>query len=181
MSDGSSGLKLKSYAYSGPNPNGATMENVTEMPSNLEAQKFTTTKRGLEMTNKLIKNYDKLNTVAGGAQELVGLLDLASNIPDAIKSNGNYINATNDVKAVDFQATQMGKAIKYVDGSGIDMTSQTRNDVVNYVFDGTLPNPTAGLMPNSLIIQNGTQIMKANNVPIQPLNKQLNAKKKVLP
>ncbi len=181
ISDGSSGLRLKSHAYSGPTPNGATMENVQETPGSMDSQKFTTTKRGLEMTNKMIKNYDKLNTAAGGAQELVGLLDLASNIPDAIKSNGNYINATNDVKAVDFQATQMGKAIKYVDGSGIDMTSQTRNDVVNYVFDGTLPNPTAGLMPNSLIIQNGTQIMKANNVPIQPLNKQLNAKKKVLP
>lgn len=75
----------------------------------------------------------------------------------------------------------MEKAIKYVDGSGIDMTSQTRNDVVNYVFDGTLPNPAAGLMPNSLIISNGTQIMKTNNIPIQPLNEQLNANKKVLP
>ncbi|MGE8431839.1 hypothetical protein [Chryseobacterium joostei] len=73
----------------------------------------------------------------------------------------------------------MEKAIKYVDGSGIDMTSQTRNDVVNYVFDGTLPNPTAVLMPNSLIISNGTQIMKTNNITIQPLNEQLNANKKV--
>lgn len=52
-------------------------------------------------------------------------MDSVSSIPDAIKSNGNYVNATNDVKAVDFQATQMGKAIKYVDGSNIDMTSQT--------------------------------------------------------
>ncbi|MBL3550536.1 hypothetical protein [Chryseobacterium sp. KMC2] len=157
------------------------MENVQETPGSMDSQNFTTIKRGLEMTNKMIKNYDKLNTAAGGVQELVGLMDSVSSIPDAIKSNGNYVNATNDVKAVDFQAIQMGKAIKYVDGSNIDMTSQTRNDVVNYVFDGTLPNPAAGLIPNSLIISNGTQIMKTNNIPVQPLNEQLKANKKVLP
>ncbi|WP_318173664.1 RHS repeat-associated core domain-containing protein [Chryseobacterium sp. PET-29] len=181
MSDGSSGLKLKSYAYSGPNPNGATMENVTEMPSNLEAQKFTTTKRGLEMTNKLIKNYDKLNTAAGGAQELVGLLDLAANVPDAIKSTKAYVQAAKDVKAIDFQATQMDLAIDLVNSSGIDMTTQTRNDVINFVFDGTVPNPGAGLMPNSLIISKGTQILKNNNLPVQPLDEQINTNKKVLP
>ncbi|GAE66932.1 hypothetical protein H3Z85_18535 [Chryseobacterium indologenes] len=61
------------------------------------------------------------------------------------------------------------------------MTPQTRNDVINYVFDGTLPNPGAGMMPNSLIIQNGTQILRNNNLPIQPLDEQLSANKKVLP
>ncbi|WP_228440906.1 hypothetical protein [Chryseobacterium phosphatilyticum] len=181
ISDGSSGLKLKSYAYSGPTPNGATMENLQETPESMDRQKFTTTKRGLEMTNKMIKNYDKLNIAAGGAQELVGLLDLAVNVPDAVKSTKVYVQAVNDVKTVDFQGSQMDKAIKYVDGSGIKMNQQTRNDVINYIFDGTLPNPRAGLMPNSLIIQNGSQIMKTNNIPIQPVNQQLNINKKVLP
>lgn len=97
---------------SGLTPNDATMENVQETPGSMDSQKFTTIKRGLEMTDKMIKNYDKLNTAAGGAQELVGLMDSVSSILDAIKSNGNYVNATNDVKAVDFQATQMRKAIK---------------------------------------------------------------------
>ncbi|CAM3049564.1 hypothetical protein DRF59_16315 [Chryseobacterium flavum] len=181
ISDGSSGLRLKSHAYSGPTPNGATMENVQETPESMDSQKFTTTKRGLEMTNKMIKNYDKLNTAAGGAQELVGLLDLASNIPDAIKSTKAYTQAAKDVKAIDFQATQMDLAIDLVNSSGIDMTTQTRNDVINYVFDGAVPNPGAGLMPNSLIIQNGTQILRNNKLPIQPLDEQINTNKKVLP
>lgn len=181
ISDGSSGLKLRSYAYNGPTPNGATMENVQETPESMDSQKFTTTKRGLEMTNKIIKNYDKLNTAAGGTQELVGLIDLASNIPDAAKSIGNYVQASKDVKETEGQAKTMGLAIKYVDRSGIKMTQQTRNNVVNYVFDGTLPNPGAGLMPNSLIIQNGAQVMKTNGVPIQPIDQQLNTNKKILP
>ncbi|WP_306841758.1 hypothetical protein [Chryseobacterium lathyri] len=63
ISDGSSGLRLKSHAYSGPTSNGATMD-VQETPESMDSQKFTTTKRGLEMTNKMIKNYDKLNTAA---------------------------------------------------------------------------------------------------------------------
>lgn len=101
--------------------------------------------------------------------------------PDAVKSTKAYVQAVNDVKAVDFQGSQMDIAIKYVDSSGIKMNQQTRNDVINFVFDGTLPNPGAGLMPNSLIIQNGTQIMKTNNIPFQPLNEQLKVNKKVLP
>jgi hypothetical protein len=106
ISDGSSGLRLNSHKYSGPTPNGTTMENVQETPESMDSQKFTTTKRGLEMTNKMIKNYDKLNTAGGGgAQELVGLMDLASNIPDAIKSTKAYTQAAKDVKAIDFQAT----------------------------------------------------------------------------
>lgn len=75
----------------------------------------------------------------------------------------------------------MDDAINYVDSSGIKMNQQTRNDVINFVFDGTLPYPGAGLMPNSLIIQNGTQILRNNNLPVQPLNEQLNTNKKVLP
>ncbi|WP_317166896.1 RHS repeat domain-containing protein, partial [Chryseobacterium indologenes] len=181
ISDGSSGLRLKSHAYSGPTPNGATMENVQETPESMDSQKFTTTKRGLEMTNKMIKNYDKLNTAAGGAQELVGLMDLASNIPDAIKSTGAYVQASKDITAIDGQAKTMDRAIDLVNSSGIDMTTQTRNDVINYVFDGTVPNPGAGLMPNSLIIQNGTQILRNNKLPIQPLDEQINTKKSVLP
>jgi hypothetical protein len=75
----------------------------------------------------------------------------------------------------------MALAIDLVNSSGINMTSQTRNDVVNYVFDGTVPNPGAGLMPNSLIIQNGTQILRNNKLPIQPLDEQINTNKSVLP
>ncbi|QRA42056.1 DUF6443 domain-containing protein [Chryseobacterium cucumeris] len=181
ISDGSSGLRLKSHAYSGPTPNGATMENVQETPESMDSQKFTTTKRGLEMTNKMIKNYDKLNTAAGGAQELVGLMDLASNIPDAIKSTKAYTQAAKDVKLINSQAKTMDRVIDLVNESGIEMNQQTKNDVINFVFDGTLPNPGAGLMPNSLIIQNGTQILRNNNLPVQPLNQQLNTNKKVLP
>lgn len=74
----------------------------------------------------------------------------------------------------------MNQAIQYVDGSGIEMTKQMRNDVINYVNDGTLPDPGAGLMPNSLIIQNGNQIMKANGIQIQPLDQQLQTENKTI-
>ncbi|MCU7615500.1 hypothetical protein N0B16_13765, partial [Chryseobacterium sp. GMJ5] len=181
ISDGSSGLRLNSYKYSGPTPNGATMENVQETPESMDSQKFTTTKRGLEMTNKMIKNYDKLNAAAGGAQELLALIDLGVNISDTFKSNKNYVNATNDVQLINSQAKTMDRAIEFVDSSGIKMTTQTRNDVINYVFDGTVPNPGAGLMPNSLIISNGTKILRNNKLPIRPLNEQINANKKILP
>lgn len=162
-----------------PNPNGATMENVQEMPGNLgESQKFTTTKRGLEMTNKMIKNYDKLNVAAGGAQELIALLNMGAHIPDAIKNTGDYVQAAKDVKAIDGQAMRMDDAINYVDSSGINMTTQTRNDVVNFVFDGTLPPGTD--TQNGLIIQNGLQILRNNNLPINPSPEQEKANKKRL-
>ncbi|MDN4014000.1 RHS repeat-associated core domain-containing protein [Chryseobacterium gambrini] len=183
MSDGSSGLKLKSYAYSGPTPNGGTMENVKEMPESADSQKFKTYRRNKErvITNPRIKFYDKLSAGLGGAQELLGLLDLAANVPDAIKSTKAYVQASKDVKLINSQAKTMDRAIDLVNESGIEMNQQTRNDVINFVFDGTVPNPGAGLMPNSLIIQNGTQILRNNNLPVQPLNEQLNTNKKVLP
>ncbi|PTT36127.1 hypothetical protein DBR28_11420 [Chryseobacterium sp. HMWF028] len=181
ISDGSSGLKLNSYKYSGPTTSGAQMQDTSDEISNKDRQSFTTTKRGSEMWNKWQKITDKAMTANDGVREIVGLVDLASNIPDAVKSTKAYTQAAKDVNAITDQAITMDQAINKVDSSGIKMTPQTRNDVVNYVFDGTLPNPGAGLMPNSLIISNGTQIMKTNGIPIQPLNEQLNVNKKVLP
>ena len=64
------------------------------------------------------------------------------------------------------QAGAMGDAINYVDSSGINMSTQTRNDVVNYVFDGTLPADTT--IQTELIIQNGTSVLNSNNLPIRP-------------
>uniref|UniRef100_UPI0025D864FA hypothetical protein n=2 Tax=uncultured Chryseobacterium sp. TaxID=259322 RepID=UPI0025D864FA len=180
VSDGSVGLKLSSYKYNGPITEAAQMEGVKDMPENSENQKFSTTKRGLEMTSKLIKNYNKLNNVASGAQELYKLGDLAASIPDAIKSMDNYIQASKDVLATETQAKTMDQAIKYVDSSS-DVDKQIRNDVINYIFDGTLPTPEAGMMPNSLIISKGIEIMNANKIPIQSLDDQLNTNKKVLP
>uniref|UniRef100_UPI0025F8E10E DUF6443 domain-containing protein n=1 Tax=uncultured Chryseobacterium sp. TaxID=259322 RepID=UPI0025F8E10E len=117
VSDGSVGLKLSSYKYNGPITEAAQMEGVKDMPENSDNQKFSTTKRGLEMTSKLIKNYNKLNNVASGAQELYKLGDLAASIPDAIKSMDNYIQASKDVLATETQAKTMDQAIKYVDSS----------------------------------------------------------------
>ncbi|MCT3759796.1 hypothetical protein HZQ19_13300 [Elizabethkingia anophelis] len=73
----------------------------------------------------------------------------------------------------------MDQAIQLVDGSEINMTQQVRNDVVNYIFDGSLPNPSAGLMPNSLITQHGVEIMKSNGIQIQSIDEQLNKNKKL--
>ncbi|WP_165569134.1 hypothetical protein [Chryseobacterium piperi] len=106
---------------------------------------------------------------------------MGASIPDAIKSTSDYVQASNDVKTIENQAGFMGQAINYVDQSGIDMNQQTRNDVINFVFDGTLPNADAGLMPNSLIIQNGTQILRNNNLPVQPLDEQLTTKSRNIP
>ena len=178
ISTGTTGLRQDSYKYNGPTADSAQMQDI---PGSTSGQTFKTTRRGLEMTNNTIKDFKKGSNLADGLKELINLVNLAANIPDAMKSLTEYPQAVNDVKAVDFQATQMDQAIKAVDGSGINMTPQVRNDVVNYVNDGTLPNPGAGLMPNSLIIQNGTQIMKANGIQIQPLDQQLQTGNKTLP
>ncbi|WP_051882312.1 RHS repeat-associated core domain-containing protein [Chryseobacterium soli] len=181
MSSGSSGLKLNSYKYSGPLVGDAQLQNMKDYPGHSDRQRPTTTKTGAEMWNLKQVAADKTVAADLGVREIAALIKLGANIPDAIKSSENYVNATNDVKLINSQAKTMDRAIQFVDQSGIDMTSQTRNDVVNYVFDGTLPNPGAGLMPNSLIIQNGTQILRDNRLPIQPLDEQLNTNKKVSP
>lgn len=176
FTSGSTGLRLDSYKYDGPVPDVVQMQNTTDKISNKVRQSFKTTKTGSEMWN--IKQYraDFRMKASSGIKEIVKLAKLGASIPDAIKSTSDYVQAVNDVTTVKSQAVTMDQAIKYVDGSGIDMNQQTRNDVVNYIFDGTLPNPDAGLMPNSLIIQNGAEIMRTNGIPIQPLDEQLTTK-----
>ena len=65
VSDGSVGLKISLYKYNGPITEAAQMKGVKDMPENSDNQKFSTTKTALEMTSKLIKNYNKLNNVDG--------------------------------------------------------------------------------------------------------------------
>ncbi|WP_345988321.1 DUF6443 domain-containing protein [Chryseobacterium sp. Chry.R1] len=181
FSSGSTGLRLNSYKYSGPVPDAVQMQNTRDKISNKVRQSFKTTKTGSEMWN--IKQYraDQAISASSGVKEIVKLVKLGASVPDAIKSTNDYVQATKDVKAIEGQAMRMNDAINYVDQSGINMSSQTRNDVINYIFDGTLPDPDAGLMPNSLIIQNGTEIMRSNGIPIQPLDEQLTAKNRNIP
>jgi len=169
ISTGTTGLRQDSYKYDGPTPSGEKMESIrgNDRPTNI-------------WTKIYDKGIDNAGKLSSGIKELYKLGDLTVNIPDAMKSLKEYPQAINDVNAVKSQAMTMDQAIKYVDGSGIEMTQQTRNDVVNYVNDGTLPNPGAGLMPNSLIIQNGDQIMKDNGIQIQPLDQQLQTENKKL-
>jgi len=173
VSSGFTGLKQDSYKYRGPTANSAQMQDTTDKISNKDRQSFTTTKTGKEMWNLKQVGTDRAVAKTEGVKEIATLINLAVNIPDAIKSTINYVQAVKDIQAVENQADFMGQAINYVDNSGIKMTQQVRNDTVNYVFDGTLPNPGAGLMPNSLIIQNGTKILNNNNLPVQSLDEQL--------
>ena len=59
------------------------------------------------------------------------------------------------------------------------MNQQTRNDVVNFVVDGTLPPGTD--TQNGLIIQNGTAILNSNGLPVRPTPEQEKANNKILP
>lgn len=181
MSSGNTGLRLDSYKYDGPVPDAVQMQNTRDKISTKVRQSFKTTKTGAEMWN--IKQYraDQASAASSGIKELVKLGKLAASIPDAIKRTNDYVQATKDVNAITDQAINMDKAINLVNASVIEMNQQTRNDVINYIFDGTLPNPDAGLMPNSLIIQNGTDIMRTNGVPIQPLDEQLTTKNRNIP
>lgn len=147
ISSGTTGLKLNSYRYSGPTPSGAKMESVRgdDRPTNI-------------WTKTYDKGLDKAGKLYSGIKELYKLGDMAANIPDAIKSTSNYTQATKDVNSVLDQAGVMGDTINYVDSSGMKMGPQLRNDVVNYVFDGTLPAGTD--TQNGLIIQNGTSVFK---------------------
>lgn len=176
FSDGSKGLRINEYKYNGPLPSAAEMQDTKNLPTNSDVQKFKTTIRGLNMTNNGIKNLDKASNAADGIKEVKNLVDLITNLPNLFDSNKNHVQAANDVQSIQNQAMTMDQAIQTVDQSGVTMDQQTRNDVVNYVFDGTLPNPDGGLMPNSNVITIGTQIMKDNKITIQPLKEQLNTK-----
>jgi len=160
ISDGTTGLKLNSYKYAGPTPSSAKMESIRDddRPTNI-------------WTKTYDKGLDKAGKLNSGIKELYKLGEMAVNIPDAIKSNSNYVQATKDIKSIDFQATQMNLAIDYVDSSGMKMGTQLRNDVVNFVFDGTLPAGTD--TQNGLIIQNGTSILNSNSLPIRPTPQQV--------
>lgn len=155
ISDGTTGLKLNSYRYSGATGSEAKMENIrgNDRPTNIWNKIYDT-------------GIDKAGKISSGVKELVKNAKMAMDIPEAIKSTENYVQATKDVNSVLDQAGVMGDAINYVDSSGIKMGSQLRNDVVNYVFDGTLPAGTA--TQNGLIIQNGTSVLNSNNLPIRP-------------
>ncbi|SDI87442.1 RHS repeat-associated core domain-containing protein [Chryseobacterium taeanense] len=181
ITTGSTGLRLDSYKYDGPVPDAVQMQNTRDKISTKVRQSFKTTKTGAEMWN--IKQYraDQASSASSGIKEIVKLVKLGMSIPDAIKSTNDYVQATKDINAITDQAVNMDKAISLVNSSGIEMNQQTKNDVINYIFDGTLPNPDAGLMPNSLIIQNGTEIMKTNGIPIQSLDEQLTTKSRKIP
>ena len=155
ITSGTTGLKLNSYRYGGATGSDAKMESVRgdDRPTNI-------------WTKMYDKGADKMSKISGGVKELVKNAKMAMDIPEAIKSTDNYVQATKDIKSIDFQATQMDLAIDYVNSSGINMSTQTRNDVTNYVFDGTLPAGTD--TQNGLIIQNGTSILNSNNLPIRP-------------
>ncbi|HFK5546733.1 TPA: RHS repeat domain-containing protein, partial [Elizabethkingia anophelis] len=176
---GTTGLKQDSYKYNGPVASSAQLQDNIDMPSNSDRQRPTTTILGKEMWNLKQRSVDNAVTVLDGVKEVTGLIGLAINIPNVINSTNNYVKAVNDIATIKSQATTMDQAIQLVDGSEINMTQQVRNDVINYIFDGSLPNPNAGLMPNSLIIQHGVEIMKSNGIQIQSIDEQLNKNKKL--
>ncbi|MBB4808298.1 RHS repeat-associated protein [Chryseobacterium defluvii] len=163
ITDGTTGLRLPKY--DGATASEAKMESVRgdDRPTNI-------------WTKTYDKGIDKMSKFSSGVKELVKNGAMLLDIPKAFKSLEENTQASKDIQAINSQAMTMDRAIQYVDQSGIEMNQQTRNDVINYVFDGTLPNPDAGLMPNSLIIQNGTQILRDNKLPIQPLDQQLTTK-----
>ncbi|ALR29411.1 hypothetical protein ATE47_02165 [Chryseobacterium sp. IHB B 17019] len=160
ISTGETGLRLKSYNYGGATAEGATMETI-DTPSGFAEQEVET-----ERPNRLKEAVGTLSDVVDGAKELWNNISMAMDVPEAFKSMDNHVQAAKDIKSVDFNATQMDLAIDYVNSSKIKMNQQTKNDVINYVYDGHLPKK--GLMQNSLIIQNGNAILKANHAPIRP-------------
>ncbi|MDQ1802721.1 hypothetical protein RAH57_01905 [Chryseobacterium sp. CKR4-1] len=168
ISDGTSGLKLNSYRYNGPNPSGAKMESIRgdDRPTNIWTKMYDNNSG--KWHDKVINSASKLSS---GVKELYKLGEMAANIPNAIKSTSNYVQATKDVNSVLDQAGVMGDAINYVDSSGMKMGLQLRNDVVNYVYDGKLPIGTDN--QNDQIIQIGTSILNSNNLPIRPTAEQV--------
>ena len=171
ITTGTTGLKLNSYKYNGPVVADAQLQNMKDYPAHSDRMRPRTTKTNAEMWN--IKQTRADLTVAAGlaVQEIAALVDLGSNIPKATVSIRNYTQATKDVASVDYQATQMDVAIDLVNASGLKMSTENKNNVINYVFDGTLP--PGGMMQNSGIIQAGNSILKANNKPIRPTDVQI--------
>ena len=177
ISSGTTGLRQDSYKYDGPVADVVQMQNTRDKISTKVRQSFKTTKTGSEMWNLKQQAADNAISASSGVKELVKLGKLAVNIPDAFKSLNEYTQAVKDVQTVQAQAMTMDQAIKYVDGSGIDMNTQTRNNVVNFVFDGTLPPGTD--TQNGLIIQNGLQILRNNNITVQPSPEQEETNRKI--
>lgn len=173
MSDGSSGLKLNSYKYSGPVVNSnAQMSDALNYPSsNSDRQRPTTTKTGAEMWNLKQMSVDRAVAADKGVREIVALIKLGANIPAAFKSNEQYVQASRDIASIDQQAVQMDVAINLVNSSGLKMSTENKNNVINYVFDGTLP--PGGMMQTSGIVTAGQSILKANNKPIRPTAEQI--------
>lgn len=169
FSQGGKGFQTSMYKYNGPLPSGAEMQDTTDKISNKDRQSFTTTKRGAEMWNLKQVKFDKGITAWDGINEVKNLFNLIINLPNLFESNSNYVQAVNDVETVKSQAITMNRAINLVDSSGIEMDSTLRGYLINYVFDGTLPNPNGGIMPNSNVIINGDSILRSNNLPIPPL------------
>lgn len=158
FSQGGTGFQIDKYKYKGPLPNEAKMENLRgdDRPTNI--------------WNKIYDaDINKASTASSGIKELYKQIQLIINLPNLFESNSNYVQAVNDVKSVEAQAMRMDDAINLVDSSGIEMDSTLRGYLINYVFDGTLPNPNGGLMPNSNVIINGNSILRSNNLPIPPL------------
>ncbi|WP_051882852.1 RHS repeat protein [Chryseobacterium formosense] len=160
ITDGTTGLKLNSYRYNGATGSDAKMESVRgdDRPTNI-------------WTKIYDKGIDKVTKGFSGIKEVVKNVKMGLDIPEAIKSTNDYVNAVKDINSIEKQATTMDKAIDLVNSSGINMNTQTRNDVTNFVFDGTLPPGTD--TQNGLIIQNGTSILNSNNIKIRPTQEQI--------
>ena len=169
------GLRLEEYKYNSPTPNAAQMQDTPDKISGKDRQSFKTMKKKSEMWNLKQVSFDRTMIKVDGINEILGLITLGTNIPNLINSTNKYVQATKDIDSILEQAKIMGNAMNYVDKSGIKMNQEMRNNVVNYIFDGTLP--TSGLMQNSEIIHYGWQIMKNNNIAVQSLNEQTRNKK----
>ncbi|MCJ7936144.1 MAG: DUF6443 domain-containing protein [Chryseobacterium sp.] len=161
MSSGGTGLRLNSYRYDGPTPSEAKMESIrgNDRPTNIWNKIYDT-------------GIDKAGKINSGVKELVKTIDTAINIPKAISSTNDFVQASKDIKSIENQAMRMDDAMGYVNSSGIKMDTQMKAGVTNYIFDGTLSKDTN----NNQIIFIGNTIMKANGIPVQQQQPNNNSK-----
>ncbi|MBC7749472.1 MAG: hypothetical protein H7Z76_13015, partial [Methylotenera sp.] len=166
MSTGTTGLRLNSYGYKGPTPSDAKMENIRgdDRPTNI--------------WNKIYDpNISNATKGASGIKELFKLINLAVNIPDAVKGQKEYVQAAKDVNETLDQAKTMDQAIKLVNSSSVD--AQSKGDVTNFVLDGTLPDGNS--FYQQTIIWQGRSILNTNSLPVQPTDAELKKTTKVNP
>ncbi|MFA9290439.1 MAG: RHS repeat-associated core domain-containing protein, partial [Solirubrobacteraceae bacterium] len=117
-----------------------------------------------------MRNTSSIDKGMGLVEGIKQLFQLKDNVSDVLNAS----------KAIDFdkamgvgreQASDFGKAIDIT--NKYDLSGQFKADVTNYIFDGSLPEGNKG-MQNSSIISTGTQILKANNLPVRSESQNLN-------